>query len=285
MVQKVENNWGRWGPEDQLGALNLLTPEVVLDAVRLVRQGKVYSLAVPLERNGPQNPPFHKTWKVTHATLGPGASFLEDVVTMDTHSGTHIDGLSHSWTEGKFYNGYTLDQVFQSGVVKGGIENVSSMVGRGVMLDVPAYRNTDHMGPGEIVTGKELDATAAHQGTEIKQGDIVLIRTGWYQVFHTDRSLWESAVPGPDGKLASWLREKDICALGADQPSVEAKYTDRPDPSSLHVHALRDLGIYLLENLDLESLSRDRVYEFLFVGAPLPLTHASGTPWNPLAIV
>ena len=89
----------------------------------------------------------------------------------------------------------------------------------------------------------------------------------------------------PTARLFGWLKEKDICALGADQPSVEADYTDRPDPSSLHIHALRDLGIYLLENIALEELARDKVYEFLFVGAPLPLTHASGTPWNPLAIV
>ncbi len=285
MTQQVTNNWGRWGPEDQLGALNLLTPQVVLDAARLIKKGVVYSLAVPLEKDGPQLPAFHKTWRVTHASRGPGANFMEDVVTMDTHSGTHIDSLSHAWTGDHFYNGFTEDQVFQSGVVVGGIDKVRSMVGRGIMLDVPSYRKVDHMGPGEIVTGEELDAIADHQGTEVRQGDIVMIRTGWERVFHADRTLWESAVPGPDGSLFGWLKEKDICALGADQPSVEADYTDRPDPSSLHIHALRDLGIYLLENIALEELARDKVYEFLFIGAPLPLTHASGTPWNPLAIV
>ena len=127
------------------------------------------------------------------------------------------------------------------------------------------------------MTGGELDAIAAHQGTEVRQGDIVMIRTGWERVFYTDRTLWESAIPCPDSSLAGWLEEKDICALGADQPN--------PAPGSLQLHATRDLGIYLVANVALEELASDKVYEFLFVGAPLPLTHASGTPWNPLAIV
>ncbi len=284
MVGSEVSNWGRWGANDQLGALNLLTPEVVLKAVDLVRKGRVYSLAVPLEKDGPQHPSFHKTWKVSNYVPDEIGSFSEDVLTMDTHSGTHIDALGHMWADGRFYNDIPEEEAFDSGVVKTGIENVRSMVGRGVMLDVPTYRNVEHMGPGEVVTSDELDAIAAAQGTNIEQGDILLIRTGWYRVFFSDRALWESAVPGPDGSLAAWLKEKDVCALGADQPTVEAQ-RDGGDPHYLHKYALRDLGIYLLENLDMEELSKDKVYEFLFVGAPLPLTHASGTPWNPLAIV
>ncbi len=283
MVQSVVSNWGRWGANDQLGALNLLTPEVVLKAVGLVRKGRVYSLAVPLEKDGPQHPSFHKTWKASYSIPDESGIFSEDVLTMETHSGTHIDALGHMWAEGRFYNDIPEDEAFDSGVVKTGIENVRSMVGRGVMLDVPAYRNVDHMGPGEVVAGDELDAVAAAQGTKIEQGDILLIRTGWYRVFFRDRALWESAVPGPNRSLAPWLKEKDVCAIGADQPTVEAQRVDG-EPYYLHRYALRDLGIYLLENLDLEDLSRNKVYEFLFVGAPLPLTHASGAPWNPLAI-
>ncbi len=102
MTQQLANNWGRWGSDDQVGALNLLTPQVVLDAVRLIRKGKVYSLAVPLERDGPQFPAYHKTWRVTHASRSPGFNILEDVVTMDTHSGTHIDALGHVWAGDQF---------------------------------------------------------------------------------------------------------------------------------------------------------------------------------------
>lgn len=281
-------NWGRWGPEDQKGALNLLTPEVVLKAVRLVKKGIVYSLAVPLEKDGPQYPLLHKTWKVSHSLfVNEAGSITEDVVIMDAHSGTHIDALGHIWADGRFYNGFPQSGFNSLGLQKAGIENVTWMVGRGVMLDIPAYRKVDHMAPAEIVTGEELDDIGAAQGIKIEQGDIVLIRTGWYKVFYQDRALWESAVPGPDGTLAPWIKQKDICALGADQSSVEARKNilTKPTPSFLHRYALRDLGVYLLENLDLEELARDKVYEFLFVGAPLRLMYASGTPWNPLAMI
>ena len=186
---------------------------------------------MPLERDGPQFPAYHKTRRVTHASRSQGFNILEDVVTMDTHSGTHIDALGHVWAGDQFYNGFTEDQVFQSGVVIGGIEKVSSMVGRGIMLDVPSYRNVDHMGPGVVVTGGELDAIAAHQGTEVRQGDIVMIRTGWERVFYTDRTLWESAIPCPDSSVAGWLEEKDICALWYDLLKL-VYMAPSPSPSS-----------------------------------------------------
>ncbi len=288
MAENTLNNWGRWGPEDQKGTLNLLTPEVVLKAVRLVKKGVVYSLAVPLERDGPQYPKFHKTWKVCHfmGYENPEVKFVDDVVTMEAHSGTHIDALGHVWAGGCLYNKFPDDQVDSRGVWKDGIENVRWMVGRGVMLDVAAYRGVDHMGPGEVVTAEDLDGAAAAQGVEVEPGDIVMVRTGWYKLFYQDRALWETSFPGPDGAIAPWLKEKDVCAIGADNPTVEVrKSVASPDSSPLHRYALRDLGVYLLENLDLEELARDRVYEFLFVGAPLRLMYASGAPWNPLAIV
>ena len=287
MVENTLNNWGRWGPEDQKGALNLLTPEVVLKSARLVKKGIVYSLAVPLERDGPQYPTFHKTWKVTYfGTLdNPSVKFADDVVTMEAHSGTHIDALGHVWADDHMYNGFPDDQATSQGLGKVGIENVRWMVGRGVMLDVAAYRGIDHMGPAEVVTVEDLDGAAAAQGTVIEPGDILMIRTGWYKVFFQDRALWGSSYPGPDDGIVPWLKEKDICALGADQPTVEMRRSATDTHLPLHRYTLRDLGIYLLENLDLEELAMDKVYEFLFVGAPIRLMYASGAPWNPLAIV
>ena len=286
MTQAAVSNWGRWGTEDHIGALNLITPEVILNAAGLIKKGKVYSLAVPLERNGHQHAPFHKTWKVTFTTPTPNVNFTEDVLTIDTHSGTHIDSLGHSWAEGQFYNGYSEEQVFKSGVRKIGIDQVKAIVGRGVMLDIPRYRGIEHMDAAEVVTGEELDAVAASQGVEIQPGDVLLFRTGWHTVFYKDYDLWRSGVPGPDGSLAPWLKERDVCAIGADQPTVEVNSPDGGDGYSLlHRYALRDLGVYLLENMNLEEIARDQVYEFMFVGAPLPLTEASGTPWNPVALV
>ncbi len=286
MADNGLNNWGRWGPEDQQGALNLLTRDVVLNAFGMVKEGRIYSLAVPLERDGPQLPEFHKTWRVCHTAHmeNPEVDFVDDKISMEVHSGTHIDALGHVWAENQMYNRYPSEEVSSEGVGKNGIENVRYMVGRGVMLDLPAYKGMDHLEPRYVVTADDLYGAAQAQGISFEAGDIVLIRTGWYTLFYTDHDLWKSSFPGPDGSLAPWLKEHDVCALGADHPTVELKgipYNSAP----LHRYALRDLGVYLLESMDLEELARDKVYQFLFIGAPLRLTHASGSPWNPLAII
>ena len=143
------SNWGRWGPEDQIGVLNLLTPEVILRAFKLVKKGKVYSLAVPLEKDGPQMPTFHKTWRVSHVARrqNPDLHIIDDVIMMETHSGTHIDAIGHVWAEGRFYNNFSDEYASSQGVARTGIENVRYIVGRGVMLDIAAYRGVDHLGP------------------------------------------------------------------------------------------------------------------------------------------
>ena len=122
---------------------------------------------------------------------------------------------------------------------------------------------------------------------EVRAGDVLLVRTGWYTVFQNDRALWESGEPGPDASCTAWLKEKDIIAIGADNAGVEAYEAKDRDPTGarLHITALRDLGVYLIEHVDLEELARDQVYEFLFIAAPLRLPGATGSPMTPLAMV
>ena len=205
---------------------------------------------------------------------------------METHSGTHIDGIGHSWHDGKLYNGFSSDEFASSrGVARVGIENVRHIFGRGVMLDVAAYKGVEHLATAEPVTATDLDNVAAAQGIELKPGDVVLVRTGWYNLFHSDRESWARSFPGPDGSVLAWLKEHDVVAIGTDHPTCELfENIESPVEMPLHRHGLRDLGVYLLENLDLQDLARDRVYEFLFVGTPLRITHGTGSPWNPLAI-
>ena len=289
MTNEKLSNWGRWGPDDQIGVLNLLqNSSSVLDAIKLVKKGDVYSLAVPLEKDGPQFPLFHKTWRVSHwqHLNDPDLDIIDDVIAMETHSGSHIDGLGHSWHDGQFYNGFSSDKYASSrGVERLGIENVKHIFGRGVMLDVAAYKGVDHLGPTEPVTADDLDRVADSQGIELKPGDVVLVRTGWYTLFGKDRARWATSFPGPDASVLPWLKEHDVVAIGADHPACELfENLEDPGDMPLHRHGLRDLGVYLLENLDLEELARDKVYEFLFVGTPLRITHGTGSPWNPLAI-
>lgn len=284
------NNWGRWGADDEVGALNLMTPERILAALRLVTRGRLYNLAVPLEKDGPQHPYFHKTLSLTYLTTNraPGAfNIADDVVTMETHSGTHIDALGHVWRDGQLWNGRSAEHVTSFGLGWAGIHNVPGLVARGILLDVARFRGVEHLGLGEVVSADTMEGCARSQGVEIRPADVLLLRTGWYTVFHRDRGLWSQGEPGPDASCTAWLREKDILAVGADNFGLEA-YTLRERSfmhPQLHTTALRDLGVYLIEHVNLEELARDRVYEFLFVGAPLRLTRATGAPFSPLAIV
>lgn len=291
MVDDALSNWGRWGPDDQIGVLNLLRGEEnVLKAFGLVKKGDIYSLAVPLEKDGPQYPLFHKTWRVSHwqHLYDPDLDIIDDVIMMEVHSGTHIDGIGHAWSDGQFYNGFSSDKYASSrGVERTGIENVKHIIGRGVMLDIPAYRGVERLETAEAVTAEDLDGAAAAQGISMEPGDVALVRTGWYSIFQEKRALWETSFPGPDESVVPWLKEHDIVALGADQPTCELmeKVGGLGADMPLHRALLRNLGVYILENLDLEELARDKVYEFLFIGAPLRITHGTGSPWNPLAIV
>ncbi len=142
------------------------------------------------------------------------------------------------------------------------------MVGRGIMLDVPSYRNVDHMGPGEVVTGGEFDAIAAHQGTEVRQGDIVGLGKG---------VLYRYDPVGISDSLSRQLSGRVARGEGYLRPRLRpARSRPRLPAASRHKRP----GIYLVANVALEELASDKVYEFLFVGAPLPLTHAPGTPWS-----
>jgi kynurenine formamidase len=216
-------NWGRWGPDDQLGALNFMTPESILQAVRLVTKGVVYNLAVPLEKEGPQYPFFHKTWRVTHFTADdrPGAANVaDDVVMMEAHSGTHIDALGHYWRDGTMWNGRSSKAVSTLGIAWASIDKVPGFVTRGVMLDLPRLQGVRHLALGEVVTVETMQECARLQHTPIRSGDVLLLRTGWYTVFEEDRALWEQGEPGPDVSSTAWLKEREIIALGADPLAI-----------------------------------------------------------------
>lgn len=290
MREPAIHNWGRFGEDDQLGMLNLQTPQSILAALRLVRQGRLYNLAVPLEQHGPQHPMFHKTWQVTFMTTSKhpdGYNVADDVVMMVTHSGTHMDALGHNWLHGTMWNGRSAEHVTSYGITWAGIQNVKGIVARGVMLDIPRYKRVEHLGLGEVVTPDDMDGCARAQGVEIRAGDVLLVRTGWYRVFQRDRALWEQGEPGPDAGCTAWLKEKNVIALGADNAGVEAYVIAARSETAprLHITAIRDLGVYLIEHVNLEELAHDQVYEFAFIAVPLCLTNATGSPLSPIALV
>src|SRR5690606_21111408 len=137
---------------------------------------------------------------------------------------------------------------------------------------------------GEAISADDLDGCAAAQGTVIQPGDMVLVRTGWMRIFSENRALYDSGEPGIDASALPWLQAHDIVAIGADNQAVEVLHSIPPDRMPGHEGGIRDLCIHLLENLNLDGLAADQVYEFLLVVAPLQLTGGAGSPINPIAI-
>jgi kynurenine formamidase len=168
-------NWGRWGKDDQKGTLNLITSDEIKAAAQLVKTGKVYSLSMPLEAEGPQFPGRHKTWQTTSIlNVGEGIGFSDDVVIMSSHSGTHMDSLCHLWYDHQLYNGFDVrEHVSSFGSSRNSIDNVPAIVGRGVLLDIAGWKGVQHLSLGETVTASDLDQCAAKQNIEIKSGDVV----------------------------------------------------------------------------------------------------------------
>jgi kynurenine formamidase len=280
------SNWGRWGVADEIGTLNLLTPDLVKQAAGLVKSGQVYSLSMPLAAEGPQWPQRHKTWRVTTFRNPPNdRGSADDVVTLHSHSGTHMDALCHIWYDNQLYNGYNAaEHVTSAGATRNSIDRVPAIVGRGLLLDIAGWKGVDHLQLGEAITAADLDACAAAQGVTVQPGDLLLLRTGWMRLFAHNRELYDSGEPGIDESTIPWLKAHDIVAVGADNQAVEVLTEIPPSRLPVHTAAIRDLGIYLVENLNLDALAADRVYESLLVIAPLQLTGAIGSPVNPIAI-
>lgn len=284
--QEKVSNWARWGEGDQLGMLNLITPERIKDAATLIRTGKTYSLSVPLETHGAQWPPRQKMWRTTEYTKNEfGRNSSGDAIVMHSHSGTHIDALCHIWYEDRLYNGFDAGEHMTSfGVTRNSIDNVPYLVGRGVLLDVAQWKGVAHLQLAEPVTADDLDACAAAQGVEIRPGDILLVRTGWMSMLHEDRALFESGEPGIDDTTLPWLKDHDVVAVGADNLAVEVLNSIPPADLPVHRIGIRDLGLYLIENLDLNEMAADHAYESFVVIAPLQITGGAGSPVNPVAI-
>jgi kynurenine formamidase len=286
----AERNWGRWGEEDERGAVNLLTPDSVAAAARLVKHGKVVSLARSL---GPTTPvPSHRPPLAHFMTRDGGdddapaarAHFSDDVVIVSPHTGTHVDALAHVWYDDRLYNGFAKTSVRSSGVHRCAIDKLGPIVGRGVLLDVCASVGEDPLPDGFRITAAILDECASRQDTNVGSGDIALIRTGWWAARADQADHDFSTEPGPDVDGAEWLANRDVAAVGADTFAFEALPSRERSLFPVHELLLRDCGIPILEGLDLDALAAAAAYEFFVVAAPLMLERATASPVTPVAI-
>jgi kynurenine formamidase len=289
----------RWGADDERGALNLLTPEVVLEATRTPKTGVVYNLGLPVQRSGV--PVFDYRGAPQRLTLtgaGEMGAFSdfgapddlganEDTLVIPAHNGTHMDALSHVFAEGKIYNGFDAKSFTASaGAAHCGIEKTGGFAARAVLLDVAGHQGVDWLEPGTNITGDDLEACRSAQGVEIKAGDIVLVRTGWLDLFG---SLGQGepapfAQPGIGRSTVPFFDDWDVSAVGADNAAIECIPFDDNEFLAVHVELLVKRGITLIEHLVLSEMAADRCHEALFVAAPMLVTGASGSPLNPIAI-
>ena len=303
-------NWGRWGADDELGTVNLITSDAVMRGARAIRHGKVVSLAANFDADGPapgiagRNNPQH--YMTATPLDGPEQAvrrgtwrFLDDHVHMPLQCGTQWDGLAHVYYDDLMYNGYDARECVKSnGTTKLGIQAMRrGIVSRGVLLDAARARGVAWMQPGEAILQEDLEAMASDQDITIEAGDVLVIRTGWWAKFLSDRDAgawWADGSPGLSASALPWLHEHDVGAIAFDNGAVEV----RPDTvndwetftySPVHAIALRDMGMPMGEIWDLEELSELcaelEQYDFLLAAAPLPFTGAVGSPLNPLAIL
>lgn len=303
------SNWGRWGPDDEIGTANYITPEVIIHAAKLVRKGKVFSCAIPIENTGPvfptRIPPQHVMTR-TGADFTAGAKgrgtipeggmkSSDDYIYMGLQSSTQWDSLAHAWYGEYLYNGFSQNEiksVREGGARRNGIDKMyRHFVSRGVLLDIAGFKGMDRLPAGYAIGPEELEACAQAENVEIRSGDILLLRTGHVPWFYklTDKHPWLEGWGGIGKAAVPWLHEKQIAAIAADNLSVEV-YPPEDEGAYMPLHCvlIRDLGLTLGEIFQFEELAadcrEDGVYECLFVGAPLRVTGGVGSPLNPLAI-
>lgn len=297
-VAREVNNWGRWGDDDEIGTLNLITPDVRARAAACIRTGRAFSLALPLSTQegiqlgfipGRVNP--LRTMIMLNTPHGDqGLAWNDDVVTMGLQAATHWDGLAHASYRGKLYNGYDASSVSVDGAARLGIQRIRTLVGRGVLLDVARALGVERLEPGYPITAGDLDAALELSGTAVGTGDVVLVRTG--QMAHLrqgDKLAYCYPAPGLTALTAPWLRRRDVAAVATDTLIFEV-YPEQDPAVPMPVHRLHlvEMGLTQGQNWVLDELAADcaadGVYEFWLDASPLPFTGACGSPVNPVAV-
>jgi kynurenine formamidase len=292
------SNWGRWGPDDQLGTLNLLTPRRRVAAAALVRTGTCLGLGRRIGGSpAPDNPvpPLQHMLASGEGARARGGSHASDWLGLAPHgfAVTHVDAFSHQFFDAAMYNGRPAALVTSAaGAAAGSVEAFADgIAGRGVLLDLPRAAGRGWLDPGEAVHPDDLDAAAAAQRTEIGPGDILFVRVGRDARAgrHGPLDPITAGSPGLAADCLPWLRRHDIALLGSDAQSDQMSAGAAPHPVPVHAGALVLLGLPLLDNAWLEDLAAacaaEGRWEFLAVVGPLRLRRATGSAVNPVAVL
>ena len=286
------SNWGRWGENDQKGALNLITSRKRIDAARQVKRGICVSLARLVEEKRDvdnQNPFIQRMLSIGQDVGNP---FTADNYSVSYHgyAHTHMDALCHLFYRGRLYNGYTHDSVTKDGANKLSIHShKQGIFSRGVLVDVPRMRGLDYLDPGTAIFPEDLDAWEKKTGIRVSSGDIVFIRTGrWAR--RDALGAWDvnrDGLAGLHASCAQWLKKRDVAMLGSDSASDVLPSQIEGITHPVHLLMLHAMGVHIFDNCDLEELGRTTTklkrWEFLLTASPIPVKGGTGSPLNPIA--
>jgi len=284
----------KWGPNDEIGAANYLSAEGALQAARLVKTGKVYSLGITVSTTTPAYPPRTCSLYIVQPGqtgssegLGPThTTYNDDILNCWNGIGTQIDGLGHIGVGDRYYNGNKWGEFAQMGGLKKlGTEKIPPIVARGVVLDMAGLLGVDVVKEGTAFNRAEIDAAAKKQGVEIRQGDVVIFHTGWLSLIDKDPKRFGTVEPGVGREGARYLVSKGVVAVGADTWAVEA-IPFEPGAGIFEVHQilLPMSGTYILENINTAELVKDKAWEFMFVLGHNKYQGAVQSMINPVAI-
>ena len=266
------------------------------DLISLISRARVFDLELPRHAKMPihsaHRPGYHYSLHRRHADNyaperdGPRSSASGMLVMME-HTGTHIDAHAHQADSMTLCGGIRVDHSVEtsSGFTRGGVEEIPPIVTRGVLLDIAARRGVDEVPSGELIRAAELDACAAAQRCQIQKDDVLLVRIGNARNWGDEVKFLASAGMARDASL--WAAERGVTAVGADNMAWDVIGHRDPDVGLLpgHLELLARRGIYIIENLNLDELSRERIYTFMFVCLPLKFQGATGSPVRPIAMV
>ncbi len=275
------SNWGRWGADDQLGTVNLITPAKRRAALALATTGEVVSLSLPISIVPPPDSPDSTAAFTSLRVSNIPSGFLMERQQVAFHGSTvsHLDALCHAHHKGKIYNGHALAEIFdENGCSRMGISGLAGgIVTRGVLLDIPRLKGLDALESGTHVYPEDIEAWERRTGVSVSAGDAIFLRTGRWK--NDNRS-------GYDITVAPWLKQRDVALIGSDGTQDVGQIPGTVLP--FHKLVLVALGANIFDNMDLEALSETAVrlnrWEFLLVAAPIPNPGGTGSPLNPLAI-
>ena len=307
LLKGSPTNWGKWGPDDEVGALNYLTPAEVLRGVQHIKSGAVFTLQRLIgDPKGdpvwPGRSPAEKTmvldessWDGEDAPQFPGGlHYADDKIVAFLQGSTQYDALGHVWYGGQIWNGYDA-RTTVGGLDKASVAPIAErgVAGRGILLDMARFRGKDNLDKAETFTHEDLVACAESQGVTIEKHDILIIRTNFLKLFFEQGDAFYEGFCEPglvySPELVSWFQDMEIPNLVTD--TIANEVTTDPNTGAalpLHCALMRNLGVTLTEICDLEKLAascaEDGQYTFFYVAAPLKVNEASGSPVNPVAI-